>query len=309
MPKKSPKAPMATRTTGFKMSSGSFKELGGRVFANWSEDAVPRLAASFSFYAILSLAPLLILAIAAASTFIGEEAARKALLDQVGSAIGKEGRGLIETLVEKTFKPGATTIATILSLIVTFFSASGLFMQLSDTVNAIWGIPADKKTPFFKSLILTRVFAFAAVLVFGIITLGWLAIDFWLQWLERKSGGADRFAGWPVISTIISIVFLSVVFAISYKQIPRAHAAWRDVWLGAAVAAVGVGIAKYALGLYFKYADVAGAFGPAGALVLILLWIYYTSQIYFFGAEIVYSYAHTFGSRAHMEDNKSASYS
>jgi membrane protein len=297
---------MATRASGFTLSSASFKELGSKVMENWGEDAVPRLAAAFSFYAVLSLAPVLVLAIAGASFFFGEEEARRALMTQIGSAVGKEGRALIETLVQNTFKPGATTIATLLSLVVTFFSASGLFMQLTDTINSIWGIPADKNTPFFKSLIVTRVFAFVAVLVFGVITLGWLAIDFWLQWLEKHTSG---FAGWPLVSIVISVLFLSAVFAISYKQIPKAHASWGDVWLGAVVASIGVAIGKYLLGLYFAYANVAGAFGPAGALVLILLWIYYTSQIYFFGAEIVYSYAHTFGSRAHMQDNKAPTYS
>jgi membrane protein len=297
---------MATRSAGFTFSTGSFKELGMRVFTNWGEDSVPRLAAAFSFYAILSLAPLLVLAIAAAGMFFGEENARRELLTEVGNAVGKEGKELIDTLIGNTYKPGASTIATVLSLIVTFFSASGLFMQLTDTINSIWGIPADKHTPFLKSMILTRIFSFVAVLVFGVITLGWLALDFWLNWMEKET---QRFMGWPVVSIVVSVLFLTLVFAISYKTIPKAHASWGDVWIGAILAAVLVAIAKYLLGLYFAYANVAGAFGPAGALVLILMWIYYTSQIYFFGAEVVYSYSHTFGSRSHMDDNKQPSYS
>jgi membrane protein len=297
---------MATRSAGFTFSVSSFKELGSRVLTNWSEDAVPRLAASFSFYAILSMAPLLVLAIAAAGVFFGEESARRELLTQVGNAVGKEGKELVDTLIGNTYKPGASTIATMLSLGVTFFSASGLFMELTETINSIWGIPADKDTPFLKSMILTRIFSFVAVLVFGVITLGWLALDFWLNWMEKHT---ERFMGWPAVSIVVSVIFLTLVFAVSYKSIPKAHAAWGDVWLGAILAAILVALAKYLLGLYFAYANVAGAFGPAGALVLILMWIYYTSQIYFFGAEVVYSYAHTFGSRSHMDDNKEPSYS
>ncbi len=277
-----------------------------RVLTNWGDDAVPRLAASFSFYAILSLAPLLVLAIAAAGLFFGEADVRRQVLTEVGNAVGKDGKELVDTLIGNTYKPGASTIATLLSLVVTFFSASNLFMQLTDTINSIWGIPADKEVPFWKSMILTRVFAFLAVLVFGVITLGWLALDFWLNWMERHT---DRFLGWPVVSIAGSIVFLTLVFAVAYKLIPRGHAAWGDVWIGAIVAALLVALAKYLLGLYFAYANVAGAFGPAGALVLILMWIYYTSQIFFFGAEMVYTYSHTFGSRSHMEDNKLPTYS
>jgi membrane protein len=297
---------MATRSVGFTFSADALKRLFGKVFTNWSEDNVPRLAASFSFYAILSMAPLLVLAIAAAGVFFGEENARRELLTEVGNAVGKEGKELVDTLIGNTYKPGASTIATVLSLAVTFFSASGLFMQLTDTISSIWGIVGAKDTPFLKSMILTRVFAFMAVLVFGVITLGWIALDYWINWMEVHT---QRFMGWPVVSIIVSVIFLTFVFAISYRAIPKAHAAWGDVWLGSILAAILVAIAKYLLGLYFTYANVAGAFGPAGALVLILMWIYYTSQIYFFGAEVVYSYATTFGSRAEMEDNKALTYS
>ncbi|MEZ0324908.1 MAG: YihY/virulence factor BrkB family protein [Fimbriimonas sp.] len=291
---------------GLRFSTASLRELGMRVLANWGEDSVPRLAASFSFYAILSLAPLLVLAIAAAGLFFGEADVRRQLLTEVGKAVGKEGKELVDTLIGNTYKPGASTIATLLSLAVTFFSASNLFMQLNDTINSIWGIPTDEDVPFWKSMLLTRIFSFVAVLVFGIITLGWLALDFWLNWMEKET---QRFMGWPVVSIIVSVIFLTLVFAITYKTIPKAHASWGDVWIGAIVAAILVAIAKYLLGLYFAYANVAGAFGPAGALVLILMWIYYTSQIYFFGAEVVYTYSHTFGSRSHMEDNKQPTYS
>jgi membrane protein len=288
------------------LNLAALRTLATRTVANWSEDAVPRLAAAFSFYAVLSLAPLLVLAIVAAGYFFESADVRSQLLSQVQGAIGKEGRDLIGTLIENTYKPGASTIATLLSLAVTFFSASGLFIQLNDALNTMWGITADPKQGFFRSFLLTRVFAFISVLVFGVIILGWLAIDAWLQWLQKQ---ASAFAGWTAVSVVVSAIFLLLVFAVSYKSIPKGHVKWQDVWVGASVAALGITIAKYLLSLYFSYAHVAGAFGPAGALVLILLWIYYTSQIYFFGAEIVYSYAHLHGSRSNMQDNKELTYS
>ncbi|CAN5564790.1 N/A [soil metagenome] len=277
-----------------------------KAVANWSEDSVPRLAAAFSFYAVLSLAPLLVLAIVVAGGFFESGSVRTQLLGQVQSAVGKDGRELVATLIQNTYKPGATTIATVFSLIVTFFSASGLFIQLTDVLNNMWGVTADPKQGFFKSLILTRFFAFLTVIVFGAITLGWVALDFWLQWLEKHTAG---FTGWPVVSILVSIVFLTLVFAVSYKAMPKGKADWSDVWIGAFVASLGFALAKFLLSLYFSYANVAGAFGPAGALILILLWIYYTSQIYFFGAELVYTYAHLGGTRRGFGDRRSTTYS
>jgi membrane protein len=251
------------------------------------------------------MAPVLVLAVVAAGYFVESSSVRHQLLAQVQDALGSDARDLIGALIDNTYKPGSSTIATILSLAITFFSASGLFIQLNAALSSIWGMPTNKKLSVFRSLLLSRIFAFLAVLVFGLITLGWLGIDAWLQWLRTKA----EFAGWPAISAVLSTVFLTVVFAASYRYFPRAPIKGRDVWLGAILAALGVAVAKYLLSLYFSMAHIAGAFGPAGALVLILLWIYYTSQIYFLGAEVVYSYSRLFGSRVDDGLEKPATYS
>jgi membrane protein len=274
------------------------KDLATKTFANFSEDNVPRLAAAFSFYAVLSLAPLLVLAVVIASAVLGEGGARESVLSQAQGLLGKEGRSLVEGFLESSSGKGTGIIATISSLVVTFFSASNLFLQLMDAVNAMWGI---KQTgPMFKNLILSRIGAFLAVLVFGAIVLGWVALDSWLHWIERHTTG---FTGWPVVSAVVSVLFLTGVFAVSFKKLPAGHLAWHDVWLPAFITAVLVAIAKAVLGFYFARAGGAGAPGVAGALVVVLLWIYYTSQIFFFGFELTYTYAHNYGSRQEKNEN------
>ncbi len=287
------------------LNVAALKDLGAKTWANWSGASVPRLAAAFSFYAILSVAPLLVLAVVFAGNFLGGEAsAREELMKQAQGAVGKPGADLLNTLIENTAKPATSWIATLLSLGVTFFSASNLFLQLTETINSMWGLKAEGS--FIRSFLLARIFAFLAVLIFGVIVLGWLTIDSWLGWIERHTSG---FTGWQLVSFAVSFIFLTLVFGASYKVFPKGRVQWSDVWIGATVASLGIGFAKLLLSLYFSRMDVAAAYGPAGALVLILLWIYYTSQIYFFGAEIVFTYTHSYGSRAHLEDKKDLVYS
>lgn len=284
---------MASRAapTAHRRDFESFKTLLAKTYENWSNDNIPRLAAAFSFYAVLSLAPVLVLAVVGAGYFYGEGAARTRLLSEVGSAVGPQGRSLVAELIDNSNKPGASAIATILSLMVTFFSASNLFIALQESVNAIWGI--QQKISLVKGLILTRITAFLSVMFFGLVVLGWLTLDSWLGWLARHTEG---FQGWQVVSFMVTILFLSLVFAVSFKQLPRNRLQWSDVWPGAFVTALGFGVSKLLLSFYFAYANVSAAYGSAGALVVILLWIYYSSQIFFFGVELTYTYAHTRGS-------------
>lgn len=269
----------------------SFKTLLAKTFENWSNDNIPRLAAAFSFYAVLSLAPVLVLVVVGAGYFYGEGAARDRLLSEVASAVGPQGKNLVAELIDNSNKPGASVIATLLSLMVTFFSASNLFIALQESINAIWGI--QEKVSLVRGLILTRVTAFLSVMFFGVVVLGWLTLDSWLGWLSRRTEG---FQGWQAVSFVVTLVFLTGVFLVALKQLPREKLQWSDVLPGAFATALGFGVSKLLLSFYFAYANVSAAYGSAGALVVILLWIYYSSQIYFFGVELTYTYAHTRGS-------------
>lgn len=259
--------------------------------ANWSEDNVPRLAASFSFYAILSIAPVLVLAVTVASIFLAKEEAQARLLDQVRQFVGsRDAANLVQGLISGTEKKGSGTVATLFSLLVTFFSASNLFLQLELTVNTIWGI--QQKGSMIRQLVVTRVLAFLAVAVFGALILAWLALDSWLTWFDKQTPG---FQGGQALSFVLTVLFFTGGLGVAYKGMPKGRTHWRDVWPGALIAAVGIAVSKLAFSAYLGYAGLS-AYGAAGSLVALLLWIYYTSQIFFFGLEVTYTYTKEFGS-------------
>jgi membrane protein len=282
-----------------KLDFSKLKFLAEKTWANWGREDVPRLAAAFAFYAILALAPLLVLAVVVASSLYGTSLdAEHAFLVQAQSAVGPDGRALVKEMIESGKKSGSGEIATIVSLLITFFSASNLFLQFNETIYAMWGI--RRSGPALLSFVKTRLGAFAGVLVFGALVLAWLGVDSWLGWLEAQHSG---FLAWRMVSFAVSVVFLASLFAVSFRAVPRNRLKWSDVWLGALFSAFGVALAKLLLSLYFAGFNVSAGYGSAGALVVILLWIYYTSQIYFFGAEITYTYAHEFGSQVGVEES------
>lgn len=261
-----------------------------KTFGNWSEDNVPRLAAAFSFYAMLSLAPVLVLLVTVAALVLKGDA-EAALLNKAQEFVGsKESVELLRSIIAGAQNKSSGAIATFISLLVTFFSASNLFLQLQDTVNTIWGI--HRTGSMIRNLIVTRVLAFLAVAVFGILMLSWLALDSWLNWLAKRTPG---FQGFSFVSVVVTFVFFTLALGVAYKGMPNKRVHWSDVWPGAITAAVGLALSKLAFSVYLGYAGLS-AYGAAGSLVALLLWIYYSSQIFFFGLEVTYTYTKEFGS-------------
>lgn len=271
----------------------NLKELSTKAFKNWQEDNAPRLAASFSFYAMLALSPMLVVAVAIASRFLGTSQAGLHIVHVAQSYLGKGGSEFLEQLVQSSSKPTTSIVASVISIGLAIFGASNLFQQLSDSVNYMWG--AKPSQGGIKNFLIGKVTAIVMMIVFAALFVAWLAVDSWLGYMERHVPG---FQGWQLVSLLASTVFLTFVFAASFRAMPQGMVAWGDVWYGAIAAAIGFALAKFLLGLYFAYSGVASAYGSAGALVIILLWIYYSAQIYFFGLELVYTYAHLHGSQS-----------
>lgn len=275
----------------FRFTLGNLKDLLVKAGAKWSEDNVSRLSAAFSFYAILSLSPLLIFAVTLGGFFLAS--AQQDLLYEAQGFVGQKGAAFLHTLIQHTNSAGAGVVATITSILVAFFGASNLFLQLDMTMNAIWKI--QSRQSLLHSIVKTRVLAFLGVLAFGALVVGWLLLDWWLSWLSHHTAGR---MSWPIVSFAGSCLVLTVGFGFSFRSLPANKLQWEDVWPAAILTTIGFELSKSILNLYFLYAGVSAAYGVAGALVLILLWIYYTSQIYFFGAEFAYVWAHEYGSLA-----------
>ena len=270
-----------------------------KAFQSWIKDGAPRLAAAFSFYAMLALSPLLVLGVAIASRILGDSQEGMHVVHIAEGYLGREGSKFLESLIQNSAKPGASAIASALSIAVAIYGATNLFGQLSESVNTIWN--AKSGSAGIKGFLLNKVIAVAMFLAFSAVFVAWLGIDSWLGWLEAHTPGVQ---GWELWSVLISAIFLTGVFGVSFRALPKGMVAWGDVWIGAITTAVGFSVSKFLLSLYFSYSSVSAAYGSAGALVIILLWIYYSAQIYFFGLELTCTYAHMHGSqrRRHRDE-------
>jgi membrane protein len=275
------------------LTTGQLRELLTRAFRRWQEDNATRLAASFAFYAILALAPLLLFGIAIGSQFLDQGSLRETLLHEARLQLGRGAGELVANMIDGANKPGASAAAGTISIVLALFGASGLFDQLNLAVNGIWRIgPRTGNT--IRNFLLERAVAVVMALVFVTLILVWLGIDAVVTYTRHYTGGGHPL--WHLISFVVSVAFLFIVFAITFKSLPKRMVAWRDVSLPAFLTAIGFAVAKYVLSLYFGIGHVGAAYGPAGALVVILLWFYYSSQIFFFGVELTFAYAYEYGS-------------
>ena len=258
----------------------------------WSEHRVQRLGAALAFYTTVALAPLTLVAIAVAGYFFGDEAARGGVVEQIQHLVGTEGAKAIETLIQKAREPRETRIATVISIGLLLFGATGVFAELKDSLDTIWEV---KRKPGLGlwTVLRTQILSFAAVLGTGFLLLVSLvltavltAFTAWLgRWLPVAIVSAYLF------DVFVSFTVITLLFALIFKLLPDVTIHWRDVWIGALVTAGLFMIGKYLIGAYIGSAGVGSIYGAAGSVVVILIWTYYSSQILFIGAELIRAYA------------------
>jgi len=248
---------------------------------DWSRHAAARHAAAISFYAILSMAPLLIIGVTISTAFLDSETVRASLVSEARDALGSGAADLFVSIIEHASRPGTSVPATIIAILISLYAGSGLFEQLVDSIEDIWGIQHQGHA--VALFLHGRLTSIIVMMTFLVLLLTWLATDSVLGWLARTQGW---YLGWPFVSILASTVFVTLVFGLTFKSIPRGRVLWREVWPGAIVAGIGFSLAKFVLSLYFSFSGIASAYGSAGALVVILLWIYYCAQIFFFGVEV-----------------------
>lgn len=266
------------------------------------------LAAAIAYRTLFSMAPLLVIAVAVAGWVFGEQAVTGELVAQIEGIVGEETAVLIQNLLSSASQGSSGTIATIISVAVLFFGASGLFGQIKVALNQIWGVappPAESGLQGVVKVIKTRLLAFLLVILIGVLLLVTLAITTALSALDAYLGDSWSGAG-PVLNNLVSVGIMAVLFAIIFKVLPDAAVAWRDVGLGALVTAVLFGLGEYLISLYLTRTSVGSTYGAAGSLVATLLWIYYSAQIFLFGAEFTQVYANKFGSRVRSDGTKTA---
>jgi len=267
----------------------------------WIQHRAQRLGASLAFYTTLALAPLAIIAIAVAGYFFGEDAALGEIVHQIEHLVGKDAAIAIETLVQKASEPHQSRFATIVSVSLLVFGATGVFAELKDSLDTIWEV---KRKPGvgFRTIAKTQLLAFAVVVGTGFLLLVSLfltaGLTLFTQWLGHRLPGTVWTA--YILDMLISFVVITFLFALIFKLLPDVTVSWRDVWIGAIFTAVLFMAGKFVIGLYIGIASVGSVYGAAGSLIVVLVWTYYSSQILFFGAELIRAYAKYFDSQRIM---------
>lgn len=264
----------------------------------WNKDGASTLAASLAYYTIFSVAPLLIIAIAIAGSIFGEDAARGQIVTQIQGLVGKDGAEVIETAIKNSRQPEANSLASLISIVILLFGASGVFAQLQDALNTIWNVKV-KPQKGVVNFIRKRLLSFSAVLGIGFLLLVSLVVSASLAALTNYLGG---FIGNMSILAIlvnfaISFGVITLLFAFMFKYLPDVKITWNDVAIGAVITALLFNIGKFLLGLYLGTGSFGSTYGAAGSLVIVLIWVYYSAQILFFGAEFTQVYASRYGSQ------------
>jgi membrane protein len=275
------------------------RNLIGKSVAAWVDDYAPSMGAALAYYTLFSLTPLLLIAIAVAGLVFGEEAARGEIVAQIEGLIGREGAIAVQGLLESANEPAHGVVALVLSLVTLIVGATTVFAELQSDLDRIWRVPAPATKRGLLTLLRTRLLSFGLVLGLGFLLLVSLVISAAIAALGKWWNGL--FAGWEALLHALdfglSLAITTFLFAMIYKFMPRARIPWRDVWVGAAVTALLFEIGKVLIGLYLGKASVASAFGAAGSLVVLLVWVYFAAQIFLLGAEFTWVYAHERGSR------------
>ncbi len=272
------------------------------TYQGWQEDKASRLAAALAYYTIFSLAPMLVIAIAVAGLIWQREAVQNSVMDQITGLVGAQGANFVAGLLEGAGNSREGVAATIIGIITLLFGALGVFNALHDALNTIWEVSEEETRGIWNSVrkvIVNRLLSFTMILGIGFMLLVSLVISAAISALGTWISGLFPFQEFilQVINIIVSTGIITVFFALIFKVLPDGEVAWRDVWIGAFFTAVLFSIGKMLIGLYLGSSAVSSSFGAAGSLVLLLLWIYYSAQILFFGAEFTQVYANQFGSR------------
>jgi membrane protein len=262
----------------------------------WSDDYAPSMGAALSYYTLFSIAPLLLIVIAVAGWVFGDEAVRGELTGGLQYLMGEEGAKAIEGLLASVSNPKEGIIASVIGVFVLLLGATTVFGELQNALDRIWRAPAREVGGVWR-LLRSRLLSIGMILGIAFLLMVSLVLDTALQTVGKIWGTGPLQVIGQFLNLLVGFALTTTIFALIYKLMPRAKIAWHDVWVGAAVTAVLFTVGKFLIGLYIGRSAVASSFGAAGALVVVMIWVYYSAQIFLLGAEFTWVYAHAHGSR------------
>jgi membrane protein len=265
---------------------------------SWIDDYAPSMGAALAYYTAFSLAPLLLIVIAIAGLVFGAEAARGEIFGQLTSLMGRDAAAAVEGMLISVSKPSEGIVATLVGAVFLLIGATSVFGELQDALDRIWRAPAREKAGGIWGLVRARLLSFGMIFGLAFLLMVSLVLSAGMAALGKWWGAwfAEFEVVVQLVNAALSFVLTGAVFAFIYKFMPRVRIQWRDVWLGAGVTALLFTLGKTLIGLYIGKTGVASGFGAAGSLVVLLVWVYYSAQIFLMGAEFTWVYARTYGS-------------
>ena len=266
--------------------------------SSWVDDYAQSMGAALAYYTMLSIAPFLLIVISLAGMIFGVEAARGEIAAQLEGLMGREGAEAVQKLLESARRPAESVTAAVFGLLLLLVAATSVFAELQDSLDRIWRAPKRTRMGIW-TLLRARLLSFGTIAGISFLLMVSLAVSAGLAAFGKIWG--PRFADWQsmvgAVNALFSYVLTTTVFAMIYKVMPRAKVAWTDVLIGASVTSLLFTIGKSLIGVYIGRSGVTSGFGAAGSLVMAMIWVYYSAQIFLLGAEFTWAYALTFGSR------------
>jgi membrane protein len=274
------------------MSAKKLLSIFKATFLGWNRHEAPRLGAALAFYTILSLSPLLILVVALAGFIFNQSTAQAHILSEVRGMIGSEGGKAIESMLANAQKPATGILGGIVGLLSLLFGASGVFTELRSALNLVWDVKPEQ-TSGVVALLRERFFSFGMVLSIGFLLLVSLVVSTALAAAGKFFGGLLPIPS-PVLAILnflLSFIGVAVLFGLIFRFVPEARVRWQSIWPGAVMTAIFFTIGKTLIGLYLGKSSVGSPYGAAGSVIVVIVWVYYSAQIFFFGAEFTHAYA------------------
>ena len=279
-----------------------------KAAAAWVADYAPSLGAALSYYSVFSLAPLLLIVISIAGLVFGEEAVRGEVFGQLQGLLGSDASRAVETMLASVDKPAAGAVSTVVGVVVLLIGATTVFGELQDALDRIWRAPVRDRSGGLWGLLRARLLSFGMILGIAFLLMVSLVLGAAVSAIGKWSSGA--FPGWELLmqaaNLVLGFALTTGVFAMIYKIMPRVSVQWHDVWLGAVVTALLFSVGRFLIGLYIGKSGLASAYGAAGSLTVVFVWVYYSAQNFLIGAEFTRVYAKTFGSMRHLAQGDAA---
>ncbi len=268
------------------------------TFKEWQKDKASRIAAALAYYTVFSISPLLVIAIAIAGAFFGQDTAQEQITAQLTSLVGEDGVKPILLALDNITQPRIRGLASLISILVLILGASGIFAQLQDALNTVWNVkpnPGQGILPFIRK----RISSFLMVLAIGFLLMLSLILSAVVSTLSKYR--IDFLPGsailWENLGFIVSLGLLTFLFGLMFKYVPDVKIAWKDVFVGSVITAILFLFGKFLLGVYISKGSLGSAYGAAGSLVVFLAWVYYSAQIVLLGAEFTQVYSRLYGSK------------